>query len=214
MASALRLRLLPSRAACVRVARRGHGAHGHSHGHSHDSRAGGELRSTLPPLSGAASIAGARGPLPIGLELARALGNVGRALESHAQALVSPYADTFESVWYGQGLLWRRVPSGEWEATLAEEELTALRTRQAMPSTRPAMLSLYFGDDRTALVKTLGSDGRERFLSMLRLDGTCPASLPEPLCLHIHHAQSRRAVAASVLGPRAAGPLHPRRRAT
>lgn len=164
----------------LRALSRAHGGHSHSHGHSHDDRAGGELRSQghLPPLSGLESPSGPRGPLPIGLELARAVTNLGRALESHAQALVSPYADTFESVWYGGGLLWRRGAGGGWAATRADDELRALRTRQTMPVSRPAVLSLSFGDDRTALVKALGADGKERFLSMLRLDGVCPHAGP------------------------------------
>jgi hypothetical protein len=104
--------------------------------------------------------------------------NLSRALESHAQALVSPYADTFESVWYGGGLLWRRGTGGGWTATRADDELRALRTRQTMPVSRPAVLSFSFGDDRTALVKALGADGKERFLSMLRLDGAPTQSCP------------------------------------
>lgn len=168
----------------LRALSRAHGGHSHSHGHSHDDRAGGELRSQghLPPLSGLESPSGPRGPLPIGLELARAVTNLGRALESHAQALVSPYADTFESVWYGGGLLWRRGAGGGWAATRADDELRALRTRQTMPVSRPAVLSLSFGDDRTALVKALGADGKERFLSMLRLDGVCPHARPNRNC--------------------------------
>ena len=35
----------------------------------------------------------------------------------------------------------------------------------------PGLISLSFGDERTVLVRLRGSDGRERFLSMLRLDG-------------------------------------------
>lgn len=53
----------------------------------------------------------------------------------------------------------------------AEEELASLRTRRALPTAQPALLSLHFGDERTALVKLLGADGRERYLSMLRIDG-------------------------------------------
>ena len=39
-----------------------------------------------------------------------------------------------------------------------------------MPVAAPSLLSMSFGDERTALVKLLGADGKERYLSMLRLD--------------------------------------------
>ena len=152
--------------------------HGHSHGggavHSHADRAGGELRSRMAPHATSLSASGPRMPLSLGFETARALTNVSRALEAHAEASVSAYVDMFDSVWSKTGLLF--VPSADaggdgWTATTAEEELASLRTRRALPVCKPSLLSIAFGDERSALVRLLGADNRERFLSMLRTDG-------------------------------------------
>jgi len=137
----------------------------------------------MQPMSGlGAAKSGPRGPLSIGLDTSRAIGNIGRGLESHAQALISPYADTFESIWYCEGLLWRRSADGAWEATTASEELTGLRSRQTMPINPPGLLSLAFGDELTALARVFGADGKERFLYMLRLDGARRAGPGPPHC--------------------------------
>lgn len=174
---------------CERV--RSHFGHSHAYGgggHSHagdHGRAGGELRTHLTPINAAASPSGPRPPLALGLETARAVTNLSRALESHAEASVSAFVDTFDSVWYSGGQLWRphdlvsgasgnameKGSSHSWTVSSAAEELTSMRARRAVPFVaKPALLSLQFGDERCALVKLLGSDGRERYLSLLRLD--------------------------------------------
>ena len=156
--------------------------YGHSHatgggGHSHaaEQRVGGELRSRghLPPVNAIAPTpSGPRVRLALGLETARAVTNVGRALESHAEASLHAFADMFESVWHQEGLLWRHAEENlVWEARTASEELTSLRARRSLPIAVPALLALTVRDERTALVKLLGADGRERYLQMLRLDG-------------------------------------------
>jgi hypothetical protein len=100
-------------------------------------------------------------------------------LESHAEASISAFADMFDSVWHTGGLLWRRQDASldaasasapTWFATTAADELATLRAQRSMPVCAPALLSMAFGDERTALVKVLGSDGRERFMSLLRVD--------------------------------------------
>ena len=141
--------------------------------HDHGGRAGGELRTGINPGVGQGSAPGPRAPLALGLETARAVTNLGRALETHAEASVSAFADMFESVWHADGLLFRRGDgdAAGWAASTAAEELASVRARRALPVATPALLSLAFADERTALVRLLGADGRERFLSMLRLDG-------------------------------------------
>ena len=141
--------------------------------HDHGGRAGGELRTGMNPGVGQGSAPGPRAPLALGLDTARAVTNLGRALETHAEASVSAFADMFESVWHADGLLFRRGDgdAAGWAASTAAEELASVRARRALPVATPALLSLAFADERTALVRLLGADGRERFLSMLRLDG-------------------------------------------
>ena len=138
---------------------RSHYGHSHSHEHSHGARAGGELRSMMPPLAASSSSSGPRQPLSLGLDTARAVTNLSRALESHAEASVSAFADMFESVWYSGGLLWRRSDDDEeaaqqagaaWTVASAADELASLRARRALPLARPALLSLSFADERTA----------------------------------------------------------------
>lgn len=145
----------------VRTLARAHSGHGHSHDHSHS-----------PPAQPRTE-PGPRPPLHIGLEMTRGLQNLGRMLESYAEASVTAYQDTFDSVWDRRGLTWRQGPEGP-IATSVAEELEALRERRVsergLPVSTPSLLSLRFSDSRTALARVLGADGRERFLSCLRLD--------------------------------------------
>jgi len=125
-----------------------HGAPGgHDHHHHHHS-----------------SQPGFRTPVSLGLEAAQSTSNILRLLEtSHGGYLPR---DALASVWHSQGLLWEQRPDHKWVAT----NPTSPQTTEAKAKQAPQLLSLSLSDDRTALVKLIGVDGRTRFVSLLRLD--------------------------------------------
>ena len=76
--------------------------------------------------------------------------------------------DALASVWHSQGLLWEQQQGDhdqKWVARNPTETTSEAKAKQA-----PQLLSLSLSDDRTALVKLVGVDGRTRFVSLLRLD--------------------------------------------
>jgi hypothetical protein len=111
--------------------------------------------------------AGPRWPLHLGLASTRASSHVLRLLES-SHGSVHCAVDTMQDVWHSKGLRFI-LDHGEWHGvTGSSKESTAKSTGSG--TAMPSLSFLIFSDDRTALAKLLGVDGRERFVSLLRLD--------------------------------------------
>ncbi len=142
----------------LRALARAHGGHSHGHSHSH---------SPAPPKTPA----GPRPTLAIGLEMTRAMQNLGRMLEGYAEASTTAYQDVFDSVWHGRGLIWRQQQpdAGGPVASTVADELSALGSQRGAPVAAPSLISLRFSDCRTALARLSGADGCERFLSCVRV---------------------------------------------
>jgi hypothetical protein len=98
----------------------------------------------------------------LGLVAVKASQNILRLLESSQVGF--QYAD-FSTVWHPRSLTWRHNGT-EWKASTVKEELE--NQRKSLTSSR--LVSLSVSDERTALAKMIGVDGRQRYVSMLRLD--------------------------------------------
>ena len=126
----------------------------------------------------------------LGLESAKHSSNILRLLESShgATSHYNTTIDTMSTVWHPEGLSWR-FQEQEWQGVSPMEQATNNNTtsiNQEQPpmnyaSATPKLLSTSFSDDRTALVKLQGSDGRLRYISLLRLDP------PDPTDGRHHH---------------------------
>ena len=134
---------------------------------NHMSHAGGLLQT-------ASVTPGLRPPLPLGLDAARASQNILRLLEA-SHGTYSNARDSLDTVWHADGLTWRRE-DGDWTATSPTD--TNSTSRAASVISTPSLLSVNLSDDRTALVKLQGSDGLQRYLSLLRLSDPLQPTKP------------------------------------
>jgi hypothetical protein len=124
---------------------------------------GGGGDSLKPP-----SVAGPRtGGVEIGLDSATGVHNILRLLESsHGQYAAYTTADTLSTVWHPSGKIWRHDEEEGWKVyKVGVEELPV-----AQQICKPSLLSISMSDNRTALAKIVGSDGLQRYLSLLKLD--------------------------------------------
>jgi hypothetical protein len=118
------------------------------------------------------SMAGPRESVPLGLPAAKHTGNILRLLESSHGNYYNTI-DTLSTVWHPKGLIWYcNDDDSGWNALPIDEwiQQTDPSQQQKWKISSPRILSLTMSDDRTALVKVVGTDGRFRYLSLLRLD--------------------------------------------
>ena len=114
---------------------------------------------------------GPRDFVPIGLEAAQCNNNILRLLES-SHGWASSALDTSYTSWHPRGLIWRHTEDLGWTANLAHSDLDLRMSTSGRPSNvvTPRLLSISLLDDRTSLVKIIGSDGTKRYLNLLRFD--------------------------------------------
>lgn len=140
------------------------------------------------------------GAVQLGLASAQHSSNILRLLESShgATSHYNTAMDTLSTVWHPESLCWRYPEDQkEWQAVSPLQQAAAndTTTTQEQPSMNyygalapPKLLSTLFSDDRTALVKLQGSDGRLRYVSLLRLDPPDPTDGQHHQ--HHHHNQA------------------------
>ena len=131
-------------------------------------------------MQNAAPTSGPRQPhMDLGFSAAKHTGNILRLLESSHGAFFYNTVDSLATVWHAQSQSWKHS-NGEWKATnpiqaLKDGEAEAPLSTPPSPQTTPALCSVHFSDDRTALVKMQGHDGNYRYLQLLRVDGDAGA---------------------------------------
>lgn len=135
---------------------------------------GGNMHSATPPQSGP------RAPnVEMGFAATKHTGNILRLLESsHGTYFYNTY-DALSTVWHANSQSWRSdknsSSSSSWSCVNPIEALSATETIAVTHShhhpSSPKLCSTSFSDDRTALVKMVGQDGKVRYLQLLRLDG-------------------------------------------
>jgi hypothetical protein len=117
---------------------------------------------------------GPRQFVQVGLEAAQCSNNILRLVES-SHGWAASALDTVSTTWHPQGVIWRHDEQVGWTASTARAEFEQ-RTKSSFGSRNiasimtPRLLSMTLSDDRTALVKLLGVDGYQRYLTLLRLD--------------------------------------------
>lgn len=118
---------------------------------------------------------GPRQFVQVGLEAAQCSNNILRLVES-SHGWAASALDTVSTTWHPQGVIWRHDEHFGWIATTAKAEFeqrtnsSSFGSRNTGSITTPRLLSMTLSDDRTALVKLLGVDGYQRYLTLLRLD--------------------------------------------
>lgn len=128
---------------------------------------------SAPNDTATAVSSGPRESLHLGLDSARHTQNILRLLEA-SHGIGSQYADTLSTVWHPQGLVWRpnnHDVSGGKSSSWTAIPFDAQQQQQAPSvSAAPSLSWMTMSDDRTALCKIQGMDGRFRYVSMLRLE--------------------------------------------
>jgi hypothetical protein len=127
--------------------------------------AGADLHSSVPKTSGP------RNTLQLGLDASKASQNILRLLET-SHGVGAHYADSLSTAWYKGGIVWRLGDEQVWKPSSVDSEVEFQQssTFQQALHRSPSLLTLSFSDERTALAKIQGMDGRHRYISLLRLD--------------------------------------------
>ena len=126
------------------------------------------------PMMKTMASSGPRQFVQVGLEAAQCSNNILRLVES-SHGWAASALDTVSTTWHPQGILWRHDPEVGWTASTAEAEFaqqasSSFGSWNTASIMTPRLLSMTLSDDRTALIKLLGVDGNQRYLTLLRLD--------------------------------------------
>lgn len=149
----------------------------------HHMNHGNPVGLTSPPLQ-----TGPRPPLQLGFDSAKATQNILRLLEtSHGSShnvmmmhhnSMTHWHPTAKRFTYNtdNGWMCTSMNDGEYNTTQDDDHHHHNTTTKSSCTTIPQLDFLNFSDDRTALAKLRGADGKQRYVSMLRLDPSSPSA--------------------------------------
>ncbi|KAG7352199.1 putative lumazine-binding protein [Nitzschia inconspicua] len=149
---------------------------------THMNHGGGSTLHAAPPTQ-----SGPRSPnVELGFAATKHTGNILRLLESSHGAYFYNTYDALSTVWHASGQIWRSNDRSNVDGWTCVNSIEALMNHDHTTAHShhhhhnhhhhhhhhtPRLCSISFSDDRTAMVKMAGQDGKTRYLQLVRLDG-------------------------------------------